>query len=418
MRRTITLLVILLCCTCMASHASSKKPVSRGKTTARTSAAAGGASTNKKPDVLIAALDKLKAAANTEQPYPEAVALKNRISERLKDDYRSEAALNDLREEISEWWIMADKLCNTNGLCKGPLVTNVNAVDVASKAYFGDPVTPETNPGSSQPGEPPPSAPATDPLGKKDTQGPDPKLREEVRRMMDEENGGVLGWVKLGTLVATPILAFGLFTFAFISIRRTRRDVADLNTRVHQALVSLRTKHEGLASRLEGFAASDTDLFARLAELSAEIGAVDGRVRGLKTAPTSTPERGDGDGRVISPLQPEPPAFPVSADAYLRKMQRHATVVKPDFQNGILVADSENKGELVLVQDPSISHDALFIVPRVTQFLMKQDFYTYYERYYECERPASGTVWIVDPAVVERVQGGWELREKGVLEVR
>ncbi len=99
-------------------------------------------------------------------------------------------------------------------------------------------------------------------------------------------------------------------------------------------------------------------------------------------------------------------------------MQRYATVVKPDFQNGILVADTENKGELVLVQDASISHDTLFIIPRATQFQMKQDFYTYYERYYDCERPASGTVWILDPAVVERVQGGWTLREKGVLEVR
>jgi hypothetical protein len=54
----------------------------------------------------------------------------------------------------------------------------------------------------------------------------------------------------------------------------------------------------------------------------------------------------------------------------------------------------------------------------VTQFQTKQEFHSYYERYYECQRPSAGDVWIIDPAVVSTVPGGWELREKGVLEVR
>jgi hypothetical protein len=30
----------------------------------------------------------------------------------------------------------------------------------------------------------------------------------------------------------------------------------------------------------------------------------------------------------------------------------------------------------------------------------------------------AGDVWIIGPAVVEKVAGGWQLREKGMLEIR
>jgi hypothetical protein len=101
-------------------------------------------------------------------------------------------------------------------------------------------------------------------------------------------------------------------------------------------------------------------------------------------------------------------------------MNRFANVVKPDFQNGILVNDPEGDGELVLIRDPRVRDDTqpLFVIPRATQFHTKQDFYTYYQKYYDCVRPTGGDVWIIGPAVVEKVTGGWQLREKGMLEVR
>jgi len=112
--------------------------------------------------------------------------------------------------------------------------------------------------------------------------------------------------------------------------------------------------------------------------------------------------------------------FPISIGDYLSKMQRSSNIVRPDFQNDILVSDPGGTGELVLIRDAAISDELqpLFVVPRVTQFQTKQDFYTYYQKYYECARPAAGDIWIIDPAVVSRVSGGWQLREKGVLEVR
>jgi hypothetical protein len=119
----------------------------------------------------------------------------------------------------------------------------------------------------------------------------------------------------------------------------------------------------------------------------------------------------------------EEPEFPVSAESYLEKVKgsnRFSTVIRPDFQNGILVKDSDGRGELVLIEDStrSVDFQRLFVVPSVSQFQMKQDFYNYYDEYYECDQPTAGNVWIVHPAIVEKVNGGWRLMEKGRLEVR
>jgi hypothetical protein len=114
----------------------------------------------------------------------------------------------------------------------------------------------------------------------------------------------------------------------------------------------------------------------------------------------------------------EEPNFPAAAEEFLNRNRRGAVVVKPDFQNGILVQDMDGQGELMLVRDAAAPDELLYVVPRVGYFQTKQDFYNYYDRYYDCPRPASGTVWIVQPAVVDRVGGGWLLREKGELEVR
>jgi uncharacterized phage infection (PIP) family protein YhgE len=110
--------------------------------------------------------------------------------------------------------------------------------------------------------------------------------------------------------------------------------------------------------------------------------------------------------------------FPAAADEYLSKVRQNAMIVKPDFQNGILVQDPDGKGELVLVEDRVTPGGLIYVVPKVGYFQTKQDFYNYYEKYYECYRPSSGEVWINVPAVVDKVQGGWELRDKGELEIK
>lgn len=238
-----------------------------------------------------------------------------------------------------------------------------------------------------------------------------------MRRDLDAEKGIVPPWALIAGMIATPLLALTLFAFALSSGNKSRRQFRDEFNLVAQTLTSVKSKQDEFRKEMETLKAADGDLFTRLAELSVEIGAVNDRI---PREPFSS-----GDVVVVEPeseegvqCATESSAFPISADAYLRKMQHYATVVKPDFQNGILVTDLENRGELVLIDDRAASDSSSFVVPRATQFQMKQDFYTYYDHYFDCERLASGPVWIVKPAIVDRVQDGWMLRTKGVLEVR
>ena len=245
----------------------------------------------------------------------------------------------------------------------------------------------------------------------------------------DDENsqGGIVKtspslisqWLPLAATLAPSLLALGLVAFAFVSLAKARREAGDSSSAMRQSIANLKSKQDTITKQLEGMTAANGDLSARVAELNDDLRDINSQLQSVRAASSfaaATMMSSGGNG--VPEKQKEAPAFPITADAYLRKMQRSALVVKPDFQNGILIPDAENKGELAVVRDTSISNDSLFVVPRVPQFQTRQDFHTYYENYYECERPTAGTVWIVDPAVVVQVQGGWTLREKGVLEVR
>jgi formylglycine-generating enzyme required for sulfatase activity len=110
--------------------------------------------------------------------------------------------------------------------------------------------------------------------------------------------------------------------------------------------------------------------------------------------------------------------FPSSV-ADLLKSQKRTTVVRADFLNDILVSDPDDKGEFLLIRDSTTPNQGQtwFLVPRLTRWQTKQEFYAYYEKYYDCARPSAGDVWIVDPAIVTQVEGGWKLVKKGMLEI-
>jgi hypothetical protein len=178
------------------------------------------------------------------------------------------------------------------------------------------------------------------------------------------------------------------------------------------------------APKLSSLSSAQAEMSSRLTELDTEVRSLARLVR--ESLATRRPDRnspyGGGGFNYHSPVEDPAPKdeaeFPVSAVDYLGKMNRFANVVRPDFQNGILVNDPDGTGELVLIRDSRDETQPLFVVPRATQFQTKQDFYTYYQKYYDCVRPSAGDVWIIGPAVVEKVAGGWQLREKGMLEVR
>lgn len=226
-----------------------------------------------------------------------------------------------------------------------------------------------------------------------------------------------------GTLILSAKIIAGLLVLALlVSVvnhlwnRSWKTLESNVGQLVKAHVAAARDGQPDYAPKLSSLASTQADINSKLNELDTEVRSLARLIRdSLSRRPDRNPSY-QSYGDDVSPK--EEPEFPVSATNYLDKMNRFANVVKPDFQNGILINDPEGAGEFVLIRDSRDDAQPLFVIPRATQFHTKQDFYTYYQKYYDCVRPTAGDVWIIGPAVVERVTGGWQLREKGMLEVR
>lgn len=221
--------------------------------------------------------------------------------------------------------------------------------------------------------------------------------------------------------VAAVVVVLGLLIYSLITLHGLRRATAEYFTSVlPQTIAGVKKRQDDLARQIEASAAVNKDINQRLADVHAELRQMSRLLQ--QTALTSNRQPASPASYSERPAAPvsDMPVFPISADDLLRQMHRKSVIVKRDFQNDMLVSDPDGKGELVLIRDSQIPDELqpLFIVPSVTQFQMRQEYYNFYEKYYDCAKPESGAVWILDPAVVEKVAGGWELREKGRLEVR
>lgn len=239
-----------------------------------------------------------------------------------------------------------------------------------------------------------------------------------------DKNSGLMG---LLIPIGGGIAAAALIVLLIFGILRMRRGYwARFDHHVGRAVkantAELMQRQDELAKHFVALGNQHRSGSARLESIEGELQALGRRARAMSDGRgyQSDSSRNSGNDSSRPQAPPVEPEFPASVNEYLNKMKRNSTVVKPDFQNGILVSDLDGRGELVLIRDTRLADGAqpLFLVPRVGQFQTKQEFHSYYERYYECQRPSAGDVWIIDPAVVSTVPGGWELREKGVLEVR
>jgi hypothetical protein len=401
MQRTVTLLLLFMIFVAAARSQGEDPNQSTDRATKR--AKDGVSSTLKSLNSTASQQRRKQTDANARRLNEQIVERMNEVFPH-NEDFSNESNWKEIAGDLTEW----SKSAHDPGkpVPQGRLV---NAIDQASNAYRQyQLIAGETGGikdeagGKSESAKTPPSLSSLE------------KEVIDLRTQMNSQASIVPPWLSLGVMTLAPLLTIGLGVLAFIVFRSAGQKQDAVNNMVRQSIVNVTNKQDGLAAKLESLTVAESRQAVRLAELSGEIGAVGSKVRGLRASPIPAGPTGDGGFAAVT----EPPAFPASADRYLQKMQRHATVVKPDFQNGVLVADMEKKGEFVLVEDLAVSNDASLIIPRFTQFQMKQDFYTYYEGYYECERPASGIVWILVPAMVERVQDGWSLLQKGVLEVR
>ena len=113
------------------------------------------------------------------------------------------------------------------------------------------------------------------------------------------------------------------------------------------------------------------------------------------------------------PLEP-PPAFPCSVAAYLEKLPQSAIAVGFDAESGLVQESASGACYLVPVaRDSTLS----IVIPKSASLNSKQDYYTSYYELFNCENPAVGEVTINSPAIVEAVEGGWQVREAGFIEI-
>ena len=232
-------------------------------------------------------------------------------------------------------------------------------------------------------------------------------------------------WLMWGlyTLAAVAIVLVLGTTAMYIWKRAWRNVEINVARIVTGHLGAERRAQPDFTDQLTSLSSSQKEIKSNLLDLQTEVSTLarmvreslaDRNDRRPPALPLSYQPQSDGSG-----LKDEP-EFPVSVNEYLGKMSRYANAVKLDFQNGILVNDPDNKDELFLIRDSRDIDDGkpLFLVPGAAQFHNRQDFEIYYSKYYNCPRPQMGEVWIVGPAMVEKVPGGWQLREKGMLDVR
>lgn len=114
------------------------------------------------------------------------------------------------------------------------------------------------------------------------------------------------------------------------------------------------------------------------------------------------------------PLAP-PPAFPCSVAEYLEKLPPSAVRVGFDTASGLVQESSS--GECYLRPIPRDSALSI-VIPRSATLTAKQDYYNSYYELFNCENPAAGEVTIQSPAIVEAVEGGWQVRETGLIQIK
>lgn len=222
-----------------------------------------------------------------------------------------------------------------------------------------------------------------------------------ARWVLDWSVYGLVGVILVGGIVAGLHFLFQMKRKARDKINATfdyfKREQREMRAKV-DALEKISTDLSNQSSQNK---ANIALLSSHLADLETNVGAA--------MAPTSpTPPRSSYQPPIVERV------FPTSTEAYLSKHAQAGMPVKYDYKENMLVADPANEGGLLVAR-----HDEIhYLVPSFRFFQTKNDYVNYYEQYYSCARPMSGNVWIIEPATVSRVEGGWQLSRRGELEVR
>lgn len=110
-----------------------------------------------------------------------------------------------------------------------------------------------------------------------------------------------------------------------------------------------------------------------------------------------------------------PPSFPCSVEKYLQKVHSPTTKLKFNAEKNTL--EESKSGDYVLLEKVPGSPVPI-VLPGVTRLASKQDYYNSYYELFNCENPVPGEVIVLSPALVERSQDNWILKEAGFIEVK
>lgn len=212
----------------------------------------------------------------------------------------------------------------------------------------------------------------------------------------------LLGWAVI--LIPTLVLITGVAWMISRFVRETRGAINGLGS----DLSDTRRKSKVLSEKLDSMGQAITGLSQQVTQQKAELNrlkqSVGDQPAGVYQPPPSP----------VAEYPIEPPRFPAAVTDYLAKFGSSASMVKFDYREGILVSDPAGEGGLAIVQDDGQS----VLVPSFGFFQTKSDYTNYFERYFSCAKPGGGSVWIRQPAVVSKVDGGWTVTQNGELEVR
>jgi hypothetical protein len=216
---------------------------------------------------------------------------------------------------------------------------------------------------------------------------------------------------KWGLIALTSLLVLGgIVAGAYFLRRNKQRERGEIVANFSQ----LKKQQKAFGEEIKQLSEVSKNLSQQIALQKTEISGLKqlSRNPSYVSAPPSPPT-------ISAYRQPaEVPQFPVSVDDYLAKVKNVAIPVKYERKEKMLVQDGENEGGLLVVRDDSAAGDLLYLVPSFGFFQTKSDYTSYFENYYACARPTGGSVWIRQPATVNRVNGGWQLAQQGELEVR
>lgn len=110
-----------------------------------------------------------------------------------------------------------------------------------------------------------------------------------------------------------------------------------------------------------------------------------------------------------------PPSFPCSVSSYVASLRKPAVILQ--FDPGSNVLRESQAGDYILIEKvPGLALP--IVIPKAAKLSSKQDYYNTYYELFNCDNPATGEVIVLSPAIVEKTEEGWQLREAGFIDIK